>query len=347
MRKLSIILTLILLCNACDSGENGAISGVYVANQGTFGQNNGSITVYNPETRTTVQDAIPNLSTLVQSLSFSDKMGYIVANTGNRLDIFDPSSHTRTAQIRNLNSPRYFVKSGNKGYISSLYADSVYVLNLSNNSINKRIKVGATPEGMALVGNQLFVANSGFGSGTTLSVINTVSDVLSTTVNLGCDNPRMVFADAEDEVWTLCLGNTVWNATYTQIISQTNAKVVVIDANTKTIRNTFSLDSQAGAAGSGQDAYYDSISKQFFVIQQNKVLIYDTATNSLKGTRTFASDAQISAVAYDGNTNLLYIGKLPLSNAYSSAGMVEIWQESTKSAEFSAGIIPTHITFSR
>lgn len=347
MRKFLAICLLLCTTSACDNSENTPATGIYVANQGIFGQNNGTITIYNPITQSTTQDAVANVSTLVQSLSFSNQTGYIVANTGNRLDIFDAATNTRTAQIRKLNSPRYFLKNNTKGYVSSLYADSVYVLNLNNNSITKRIKVGATPEGLAMVDNQLFVANSGFGAGTTLSVINMLTDEVTTNVNLGCDSPRMIFADAEDEIWAICLGNTIWNANYTQIISQSNAKVVVVNANTKMVTKTFNLDTQAGAAGTGQDAYYDSISKQLFVIQKNKILIYNTPTNELKETKTLPTGTQISAVAYDGNTNLLYLAKLPATNAYSSAGTVEVWNATTKTAEFNTGIIPTHIDFVR
>ena len=86
----ALALIFAILWASCDiiNPSQTTTSGVYVANQGNFGQNNGTVTVYNPTTQLIAQDAIPNIKTLIQSVVFAQNTGFLVANTGDRVDLF-------------------------------------------------------------------------------------------------------------------------------------------------------------------------------------------------------------------------------------------------------------------
>ena len=88
--------------------------------------------------------------------------------------------------------------SDSKAYVSCLLDSSVIVLDAQNNLLGKRIQVGPGPEGLAVAGGKVYVANaydpSTFAFGNTVSVISTAADTVLRTVNTYA-NPQGVEVD--------------------------------------------------------------------------------------------------------------------------------------------------------
>lgn len=337
---------------SCDTiGEDTPVPrGVVVANQGNFGDGNGSVSAYDPVSGEVRATAIASIGTIIQSLTFHDEKLYVMANTGGRVDVFDAASFAIRAQIEDVVSPRYMLTDESIGYVSNLYAAEgtvtgglVTVLDLSSDTKIAEIEVGDHPEGLALVGTRLFVANNGFGEGTTISVVDVTTHEVIETIDVECDGPRFLAADEDDDVFVFCTGKTIFDDDF-NIIGETDGAVRVLDGETGEITTRIPIDGRLGTAGPGQDAFLSMKDRAAFVVKDERsVLVFDTEMNILEEELGPFGSQPISAVAFDERSNRLYLGR---SNGFTQAGEVSIHDRSgTELDRFTAGVLPAHIAF--
>lgn len=319
-----------------------ATTAVYVGNQGNFSDANGSVTRYDPMTQDLTPDAIPNLNTLVQSITLHGDRGYVMANTSDRIDVFDTTTDTRISQIIGVPSPRYMtIVDDSTAYVSNLFDNTVTVLNLIDNCPEKTVPVGANPEDIAVVGPRAYVANNGFGGDSTLTVIDIATRTVIDTIDLGCDGPRMLEVDGQGEVWVFCNGNTVYNDDFTEIIEQTNGQVVVLGGRSGVVIARFELDAQIGAASAGQDAFYDPVTDRAFVVQGQRILVFNTTNNTMLDPIDIPGEEAIGGVAYDAAADRMYLARI---TGFTTTGFVSIHDLSgAETGRFDAGIIPASI----
>lgn len=319
---------------------------VFVGNQGNFSDANGSVSAYDPGTGSGIQDAVTGLDALVQSITLDPArgLGYITANTADRIDIFDLNSHARTGQILNVTSPRYLtLVSHDKAYVSNLIfgaPGTVSVIDLTSNTVTSTIGVGNGPEDIVVLGNRAVVANFGFGDDTTITVLDTDGDHVTETKDVGCDGPRFLAADAEDEVWVFCTGKTEYNDDFTEIIDQTNGEVVVYNATIDTEVARFPLDVQLGSSAGtlGQDVYHEPATQEVFAVAGTTILAFDTATNTTADPIELAGTVPVSGIAYDAETDRFYVGRTP---GYTEAGSVTLHDRTgAEVGSFDAGVAP-------
>jgi DNA-binding beta-propeller fold protein YncE len=297
----------------------------------------------------TVATVGSDLSSIVQSLELRGSVFHVIANTGGRVDIHSTETGQRISQVTGLTSPRYSVTLGTgKTYVTNLYktgflGGTVSVIDLSLNEVVKVIDVGNNPEGIVAIGGRIFVANHGFGGGTTLSVISTVTDEVVATLDVGCDGPRTLFVDSEVELWVMCTGQTLFDESF-NVIGETPGELVVLDGVTGAETTRFPLSSRILTAGPGQDAYYSAAEQELHVVlDQNKVLRVNTGANALVDTfGPFAGDP-IGAVAYDANDELLYLGRVP---GFATNGTVTVHDRAGVQVDlYSVGVAPSHLEF--
>ena len=214
---LHFFMAMLVVTIACDSNNTDSgskLTGVFVLNEGNFGQANASITAYDPETKAVSQNQYENENgapigdVLYSATEIGDRL-YLVVNNSNKIEVVDKESLTKIATIRITDeaSPREFVGvNDNKAYVTNLFGNSVSVINLTSNEEEKTIAVGANPEGIAVVNDRAYVANSGFGNGNTISVINTLADEVINTITVG-DNPVSILKEEDtDRLWIVCVG---------------------------------------------------------------------------------------------------------------------------------------------
>lgn len=208
-------------------------TGVFVVNEGNFGQPNGAISYYNPATgaiEPNVFDKVNNrpLGDVVQSMAVHGEKAFIVANNSNKVEVVDANTFASLGVIEGLALPRYFAGHNNKGYVTEWVGFSgngrVAVIDLSTYTVTKTITVGKTPERLLLAQNgKLYVANSG---DSTLSVINPATDAVEATLTVG-DSPSGLGQDAANNIWVLNQGKVVYNADWSIDYDQTTAGSLV------------------------------------------------------------------------------------------------------------------------
>ncbi len=317
-------------------------SAVYVGNQGNFSDANGTVSIYTPATAESVPDGLPNLNTLVQNITLHENTGFVMANTSDRIDIFDLASNMRTGQILDIPSPRYMtVVADDKAYVSNLFSSTVTIIDLATQAVAGSISAGTNPEDIAAAAGYAFVANNGFGFDSTLTRIDIATDTVVDTLSLGCDGPRSLEVDNEDELWVFCNGKTVFNSDFTEIIEQTNGQVLVVDPATTEIKERINVDTQIGASSSGQDTYFDATNNTIYLVRGSELLVFDTASNTQGTSVTVPGDESVGGVAFDAASNQLYLGRI---TSFTEVGFVSV--HSTDGAEvsrFDAGIAPTSI----
>ena len=327
---------------------------LYVGNQGNFSDNNGSVTRYDIGAETVTADAVPDLGGLVQNLYSADGELYVLLNfddsftTGNgRVDVVDVTTNERSRQL-DVGTPRAFgvLSSTATGpvevYVTNLYAGTVTPLNLFTGDTAAPIPVGSFPEGIVSVGGRTFVANSGFGSGTSLSVFQTGFDpVLGAavgTIGEVCTGPRTLLADQNLEVWVICTGTRDFDTG-----EVTGGAIVVFDGTSGEFRQQFLYDTVIGSSTNGTDAVL--VGDEVFVIGSGEVLRFDTRTNTLSD-RIAIAGAPIGAIAYDAAAERIYLGRPDADNPYTVDGVVTIHDRTgTQVGQFGAGLAPSSFSF--
>jgi YVTN family beta-propeller protein len=225
----ALAITLTSLFVSCKKNDTPPVTvpkvttGLYVLSEGTFNGNNTTLTYYNFATSTPSTDffATANGSGLGDTgndiIIYGGKM-YIVVNVSSYVEIADAltgkeikkiSFKTATSVPR---QPRYAVGYKNKVLVSS-YDGTVAVIDTTSLLAERFINVGKNPEQMAVIGSNLYVANSGGltpGYDSTVSVVDLATYTETKKITVGV-NPASIAADSAGNIYVGCIGdyNTV------------------------------------------------------------------------------------------------------------------------------------------
>ena len=194
---LSLILLLITACEdatsptQADSSEN--TSWVFVANEGTFGASNGSISMIGDTGDIYHTEAIGDV---VQSLEvYGDKL-IVLVNGSHKIKIYDITSEGLAMPGIEVStegsSPREMVIVNDMLYFTNWYTSDVKIFNLYTYNIEGSIPVGTMPEGIIYDGAHIWVANSG---GTTISKINIENQLVEENIEVGQGPQNFVIHD--------------------------------------------------------------------------------------------------------------------------------------------------------
>lgn len=143
---------------------------------------------------------------------------YAVINCSHKVEVMDlQARHIAKIDISNC---RYMAFKGDKMYVSAYVGSiadpdmlgSVYEVDTATLTVTREVKVGHQPDELCVVGNKLFVCNSGgyltnrYDS--TISVIDltTFTEIEKIPVGL---NPTRIRVDAQKHLWVCCQGNYV------------------------------------------------------------------------------------------------------------------------------------------
>ncbi len=206
---------------SCDKGEDPTVqnyqapaSAVLIACEGSFMSNNGSVWVYNPETGRVDAEVFRSVNgeypgDVVQSVALNEGKAYVVVNNSGKVEVADASTWKRLATISTgLSQPRYIAfPSATKAYVTD-WTNGVVIVGLTTHTVTGTITVGSGAEGILVASSgEVYVANSGgFGSGTSVSVIDPTTDMVTTTVTVP-DGPLQLVEDGAGDIWVLCRGD--------------------------------------------------------------------------------------------------------------------------------------------
>lgn len=351
-RRFATLIFLVLLVVVPAGAQDGPTThAIYVANQGSFGNGNGSVTMHAPPTQQTSQ-VLSQISTIIQSVLVHEGRLYVMSSTAGQVDVLDLTTNERVAQVAGLVNPRYMAfVDDDKAYVTGQYYDYqnpddsslVQIVDLASSSVTGSIEVPRQPDDIVVVGDTAYVALGTFSATPRLGVIATAGDELVRFIDLDCTAPRYMVVDGDDDIHVICSGASDWQ---TGDVTDPGA-IVTVDTGTGTVTNQIVAEGATlGTGAAGQDAYYAASIDAVFVIAGSDVLQMDASTHALTDTLEIPGDDLIGAVAYDAGTRRLYLGRRDPQAEYTNVGQVTAHLlDGSEVGAFQAGIAPAHIAF--
>lgn len=262
MKKISILLPVLFLILSCTKFTDKPIdtylsgSGVFILNEGNFRWGNGSLSFYSYDSAKIYNDLFLNinerpLGDVPNSMVIYGEMAYIVVNNSGKIEVVNKNTLLSQSTIDDLVSPRNMaIVTNSKAYVTSMYSDSVAIINLNNNTISGYINIRRTSEAIAVSGSKAYISN--WVGGDEIMVINIATDKISDSIKVGAEPESMVL-DKNGMLWVLCNGG--W-------MRATPAEMNVVNTGTnKVVKKLVFPDKQASPSclnidRSGETLYY-------------------------------------------------------------------------------------------
>jgi YVTN family beta-propeller protein len=244
VRKIGMLAMVITVMSSCKKDnpidDAGVVvpgdyeNGYFVTNEGSFTDGIGSISFVTDEgiVENDVFASVNSfpLGSVVQSMNIIGNNAYIVVNNSAKIEVASVADMKSVTTI-DVVSPRYIAKvSAAKAYVTDWGINGVQVIDLTTNTVSTTIACGAGPEGIAVSNGFAYVCNVGaWGLDSTVTIINTTTDAVVTTLTVG-DKPNSAVVDANGAVWVLTGGYTEYDAAW-NVVSETSGNLVKIVDN--------------------------------------------------------------------------------------------------------------------
>jgi len=241
-----------------------AVKGFYIVNEGNMNMNKASLdyfdyttgiyrrNIYNKQNPSVVK----GLGDVGNDIGVYGSKLYVVVNVSNKVEVLDVHTGKRIKQI-NITNCRYVTFHNGKAYVSAYLgtvgdpnAPNGIVAEIDTTSLSeiRRVDVGRQPEEMAIVGQKLYVANSGGYSPQkyerTVSVIDLSSFRVIKEIDVAINLHRLK-ADQYGDLYVTSRGD------YYDIPS----RMFVIDTRTDQVKKTFNI-AVSNLVIDGDIAYY-------------------------------------------------------------------------------------------
>lgn len=207
------------------------VKAVYVLNEGNFGDPTGArLTVYDTDRDSLYHDVYEtgnggsHLGSVGDDMQFYNGRAYFVMSGSQNIVVMNLAAKRKEREAFFPGSAVHDLlidSTRNKLFVTRLFSSSVFVLNLTSLAIIDTIGVGSNPQGMALVGNKLFVCNSGYGNDSTVTIIDASTNRVTGTLTLA-KGPSSAAVASDGKLWVACTGNAF-------ATPPVNGKLFVID----------------------------------------------------------------------------------------------------------------------
>jgi YVTN family beta-propeller protein len=292
--------------------------GVYVVNEGNFNKGNGSLSLFSYDSLKIFNNLFTStnnrpLGDVPNSMTVNSDKAYIIVNNSGKIEVINIQTLKSTGVITGLKSPRNMaVFNGNKAYVTSLYSDSLTIVDLNTNAISGYINLEGTSEAIIIAGSNAYVSN--WVGGKTVKVISTLTNKVVNTITVGSEPESMVI-DKYNRLWVLCPGGWQRN---------TNAELDVINLKTGLVENKYLFPALQNSPSClkidalGQTLYYidngvwkmdvnaSSLPVQPLIPQSNNAYFYKIAVNPVNSdilvtdAGDFTHDGFLSVYKNDG-----------------------------------------------
>ena len=234
MKKICFLFKKIAFCclfavalTACESDNDSpsitlppGANGVFILNQGGYNTNDASVSFYDFDSGVLERDiANGGLGATGQDLLIYGSKLYVSMTGSSYIAVFDVETRRLLKNIHLLGEdgaprePRYLESHGGKIYVSCwdrANGGSVLRIDTLNFAVEARAQAGEFPEGIAISGGKLYVANSGGQSQTgfdnTVSVIDLLTFTETERISVGT-NPYIIKADGRGNLFLTYQGN--------------------------------------------------------------------------------------------------------------------------------------------
>lgn len=327
-------------------------NGLFVCNEGTFGNTNGSISYYDPE-----KDVLTNeifklennrpLGDVVQSITVSNARytislngvekdyvhAVICVNNSNKVEIVNALDFKEITTIE-INQPRYAAIKEDKAYVTS-WADggTVKIIDLLGKKLIASIDVGNNPEAAVITNDKLYVANSGGSEDeNTVSVVNLSTNAVSTLV-LDAINPTALAVDKNGDLWVLGKGSITYDENW-QPVGHRPSSLVKINTVTDETVAYLGLFAEKHPSKLAINAYGD---KLYYGGGWGFQGVYAVPISSTAVPASPLIDELSYGFFVDRNTDEIFL----LQEASTANGkLIRYKADGTKIKEYEAGIFP-------
>lgn len=360
MKRISKLLTMAILSglflNSCSSDddivdpgdpqEEAYTDGFFVLNEGTFGNNNSSISYTSNDLSTKEIEIFStvngkSLGDTGQSITFHNDYAFVVMNASNIIQIVDRYTfeHIHTIE-EGLTNPRYLAIVNDNMYVtnwgdgSDASDDYVAIYDLETFENTGTISVGEGPELIIADNNKLYVAlKGGFNFNNKIEVIDAIANTVETSIEVG-EVPNSLQIE-DGYLWVMSGGIPAWP----ENIDETAGRISKIDISTNELTKEMifpnSTDHPSNFEIEDNNAYY-TLNKSVYTFEK---LATDLPEESL-----FSFTDITSFYGFEVEDGYFYTGD---AGDYSSNGTVRIYNpEGDLTAEFdSGGISPNGFYF--
>lgn len=320
-------------------------NGLFVINEGLFNMNNSTITFYNFADSTAETDFFENntgrkLGDTGNDIEIYGSKLYAVVNVSSQVEVVDASTGKSLRQIPlfadgKQREPRKIAFWKNKALVSC-FDGNVVVIDTTTLQEENTIKVGRNPEGLVVVGDKLYVANSGGLSypnyDKTVSVVdlNTFSEIKKIDVDI---NPCVLKADKYGDIYLITRGN----------YGDVKSKLQVISTLTDEVTYTFPELQISNMA------IHNDIAYAYFWNDKtgsNEIITLNVKNESIISKEFITDGTKLTTpygIAVNEATNDVFITD---ANKFTSIGKVYCFDSNGKQKfNFQAGLNPGSMTF--
>lgn len=188
-------------------------NGVLISNEGGFGFNNASLSFYqfdNQQLNHQVFETANNrkLGDVLQSATFHEDQLYLILNNSSKIEVVDPQTFALRNTIDTFNSPRFLLPvNTTKAYVSDLYQDAIYIVDLAGNRISGQIPLRGWAEEMVLFQEKVFISNR---ESDQVFVLDSNTDLIVDSIQVRY-NSSNILLDKNDRLWVYCSGDAANN----------------------------------------------------------------------------------------------------------------------------------------
>lgn len=190
----------------------------YILNEGVYNSNNASISFYAPnkDAKDSENNFISNLYFKQNNKNLGDTAQDMIEHDGKlyvilsgskimvKLDAEGKEEATLSFSAAD-GDPRYMTAKNGKIYVT-LYSGKVARIDAASLNIEAYVNVGSNPENIVELNGKLYVANSGWGAGTTVSVIDITTFAHQEDIDVDL-NPYSLLK-SNNEIFLLSWGNS-------------------------------------------------------------------------------------------------------------------------------------------
>lgn len=209
-------------------------------------------------------------------LYYADEELWMVNSGDNNIQKVDKDNGQilKTYTIGNSTNPWNMIKDNQFIYVTAMMTGKIYRINTINDEIQS-IDSGISPEGMLIVDNLLYVANTGFQypnyqTGKIAIVdLNTFIKIDEISVPT---NPQALIKSGDQQIHVMCTGN----------YANESGKIAVIDINSKEVINTLDIGGSPNMMtmdNNGKVYLGDGMGAGFFVYDSSSLEVLHSSQN--------------------------------------------------------------------
>lgn len=337
--------------------NSGGFTGFYLLNEGNMGSNKCTLDYFSYVNGTYTRniyaaanpDQILELGDVGNDMAIYDDKLFIVVNGSNKVEVLDAATAKHIAKV-DIASPRSIAFYGNLAFVTSFVGGegdngTLVAFDIYSFKVVGKVSVGRMPEGVAVLGKKLYVANSGDYTNSAYKNYISVVDVMSLHETAKIDGPinmQHITFDPTGHIWASSRGNYVDKASCLVRFTATNGTFALSNTVEKAVSNMSLGDKKLLFIGSTYDANWNAT--------------YNYNTISFSGNDfteggsfiTDGTEADIEtpyALAVNPNSGEIYITDV---KNYVSSGTVRCYSKDGKLLwKADTGDVPGHIVFYR